>query len=131
MFDEQSGSGGQRNVLGGVVQSCSQDPMTGFYRDGCCHTGPHDHGRHTVCVVLTEAFLSYSKGVGNDLSTPRPEYRFAGLVPGNSWCLCASRFVQAADAGCAPRVRLMSTHEATLNFISLDRLMVFAAPTSS
>ncbi len=128
MFDESAGSGQQRNVLGGPLALCSNRPKTGFYRTGCCHTGPDDHGMHTVCVVLTEAFLSFSKQVGNDLSTPRPEYGFPGLLPGQRWCLCAPRYKQALDAGAAPQVVLTATHEATLQIIELDVLMAHAAP---
>ncbi|MBR9865316.1 MAG: DUF2237 domain-containing protein, partial [Rhodobacteraceae bacterium] len=83
------------NVLGEALKPCSTDPMTGFYRDGCCNTGPADHGKHTVCCLMTEAFLAFSKSRGNDLSTPRPEYGFQGLKPGDRWCLCADRWVQA------------------------------------
>ena len=107
------------NVLGGPLQSCSNDPMTGFFRDGHCNTCAEDHGSHTVCVELTEEFLAVSKYLGNDLSTPRPEFRFPGLKPGDRWCLCASRFLQAHDEGCAPRVSLQSTHRKALEIVPL------------
>ena len=96
--------------------------MTGFYRNGCCDTGPEDQGLHTVCAVMTAEFLALSKYLGNDLSTPRPEYGFAGLKPGDRWCLCASRFLQAHDEGAAPGLHLKSTHKRTLDIIPLDVL---------
>ena len=114
------------NVLGGPLQSCSNDPMTGFFRDGHCNTCAEDHGSHTVCVELTEAFLAVSKYLGNDLSTPRPEFRFPGLKPGDRWCLCASRFLQAHDEGCAPRVSLQSTHRKALEIVPLELLKRYA-----
>lgn len=98
------------NVLGGPLEPCSTDPLTGFFRDGHCNTCTEDRGSHTVCAVMTAEFLAYSKYVGNDLSTPRPEFRFPGLKPGDRWCLCAARFMQAHDEGCAPRVNLNATH---------------------
>jgi uncharacterized protein len=110
------------NVLGGVLESCSTDPVTGFFRNGCCDTGPEDHGLHTVCAVMTDEFLALSKYLGNDLSTPRPEYGFAGLKAGDHWCLCASRFLQAHDEGAAPQVRLRSTHVRTLDIVPLEIL---------
>ena len=110
------------NVLGQPLQSCSLDPVTGFFRNGACDTCSEDRGSHTVCAVMTAEFLAYSKYVGNDLSTPRPEYGFAGLTPGDHWCLCASRFLQAHDEGCAPRVNLAATHERALDIIPLDVL---------
>jgi hypothetical protein len=116
-----------KNVLGTDLQSCSTDPLTGFYRDGCCNTGAEDLGLHTVCVVVTEAFLKYSKSVGNDLSTPMPAYRFPGLKPGDRWCLCAARWKEAYDAGVAPSVVLEATHMSTLEFASLDQLQSHAA----
>lgn len=115
------------NVLGGPLQACSTQPMTGFFRNGCCDTGPGDHGLHTVCAVMTAEFLALSKYLGNDLSTPRPEYGFAGLQPGDRWCLCAGRFVQAHDEGAAPRVNLAATHRATLAVVPLDVLQLYAA----
>ena len=114
-------------MLGGELASCSTDPMTGFYRDGCCGTGPGDAGLHIVCAVMTEDFLRFTKGVGNDLSTPRPEYRFPGLKPGDRWCLCVSRWKEAFDAGCAPGVNLEATHISTLEFVDLDDLRAHAA----
>ena len=126
MFDGVSGGGAQRNVLGGPLTDCSHDPKTGFYRTGCCHTGPDDRGLHTVCVVLTADFLAFSQAVGNDLSTPVPAYGFPGLQPGQRWCLCAARWKQAHDAGKAPHVILSATNEATLDVVSLESLMAHA-----
>lgn len=110
------------NVLGGPLESCSRDPVTGFFRDGHCNTCAEDQGSHTVCAVMTAEFLAYSKYVGNDLSTPRPEFRFAGLNAGDRWCLCAARFLQAHDEGCAPQVKLESTHQAALDIVPLTIL---------
>ncbi|MBI1208281.1 MAG: DUF2237 family protein [Azospirillum sp.] len=115
-----------RNVLGGPLASCSISPMTGFFRNGCCDTGPQDFGSHTICVVLTEAFLEFSRSRGNDLSTPRPEFGFAGLKPGQRWCLCAPRWAEALEAGMAPRVVLTATHEAALAYASLQDLKQYA-----
>ncbi|WP_028031884.1 DUF2237 family protein [Gemmobacter nectariphilus] len=114
------------NVLGGALQTCSTAPMTGFFRNGCCDTGPADHGLHTVCAVMTAEFLALSKYLGNDLSTPRPEFGFAGLKPGDRWCLCASRFLQAHDEGAAPRVNLDATHRRTLEVVPLEILRLHA-----
>ena len=111
-----------QNVLGGELEACSTDPLTGFYRNGCCDTGGEDTGVHTVCVRLTEEFLAYSRDVGNDLSTPRPEYGFAGLQPGDQWCLCASRWAEALEAGRAPEVVLEATHARTLEWVDLKDL---------
>ena len=111
-----------RNVLGEPLQTCSTDPMTGFFRNGACDTCQQDSGSHTVCAVLTAEFLAYSKYVGNDLSTPRPEFNFPGLNPGDGWCLCASRFLQAHDEGCAPQVNLAATHERALDIVPLEVL---------
>lgn len=116
-----------RNVLGGELIPCSLDPVTGFYRNGCCETGPHDLGLHTVCAVMTEEFLAFSKSTGNDLSTPRPEFAFRGLKPGDRWCLCAGRWREALDAGMAPQVILEATHEETLAIVSLGVLKDYAA----
>jgi uncharacterized protein (DUF2237 family) len=116
-----------RNVLGGELTPCSQAPMTGFFRNGCCETGPDDTGLHTVCAVMTAEFLAYSASVGNDLSTPHPEYQFPGLKPGDRWCLCAPRWKEALDAGCAPLVVLESTHEETLAITPLGVLKDHAA----
>jgi uncharacterized protein len=117
---------GARNVLGSELQPCSTDPVTGFFRNGCCETGPHDVGMHTVCAVMTADFLAYSKSVGNDLTTPRPDFAFAGLKPGDRWCLCAPRWKEALDAGCAPKVVLESTHEETLAIVPLGVLKDYA-----
>ncbi len=114
--------GSQRNVLGGLLGSCSEAPITGFFRDGCCNTSDEDLGSHTICVVLTADFLAFSKGRGNDLSTPRPEFGFPGLKPGDRWCLCAARWREALHAGKAPRVVLNATNEAALLIVSLDDL---------
>ena len=119
----EAGGGGRRrsgrNVLGGLLAPCSHDPVTGFYRDGCCNTGPEDAGSHTVCVVMTAEFLAFSKGQGNDLSTPAPEYQFKGLKPGDRWCLCAPRWQEAFAAGRAPQVVLAATHEEALEYAEL------------
>ncbi len=116
------------NVLGGVLEPCSTDPVTGFFRNGCCDTGPMDRGVHTVCATMTAEFLALSKYLGNDLSTPRPEFGFAGLKPGDQWCLCAARFLQAHEEGAAPMVRLDATHQATLDIVPLDILELYALP---
>ncbi|MDU8912774.1 DUF2237 domain-containing protein [Aestuariicoccus sp. MJ-SS9] len=107
------------NVLGGPLELCSNDPVTGFFRDGHCNTCDADQGSHTVCAVMTDEFLAFSKYVGNDLSTPRPEFGFAGLKAGDRWCLCAARFLQAHDEGCAPDVRLEATHQRALDIVPL------------
>jgi uncharacterized protein (DUF2237 family) len=114
------------NVIGGPLEECSRDPLTGFYRDGCCNTGGDDRGVHTVCAVVTEEFLEFSKRAGNDLSTPRPEYGFPGLRPGDGWCLCASRWQEAFEAGVAPPVRLAATHIETLEWVRLADLRAHA-----
>ncbi|WP_415393409.1 DUF2237 family protein [Paracoccus sp. SJTW-4] len=114
------------NVLGQRLQPCSTDPLTGFYRNGCCDTGPEDRGRHTVCVVVTAEFLALSKYLGNDLSTPRPEFRFPGLKPGDRWCLCAARFLQAAEEFAAPRVVLEATHASATEIVPLELLRAHA-----
>ncbi len=115
-----------RNVLGTELQECSRDPLTGFTRTGCCETGPEDTGNHTVCTQVTEEFLVFSKMRGNDLSTPRPEYGFEGLKPGDRWCLCATRWHEAAEAGFAPPVILEATHERALEETSLGDLKYHA-----
>ena len=112
----------QKNVLDTELQDCGIDPMTGFYRDGCCNTGPGDVGTHTVCAIMTDDFLEYSKSKGNDLITPRPEFDFPGLKPGDAWCLCALRWEEARQAGCAPRVKLTSTNIKTLEMLEFDDL---------
>ena len=113
------------NVLGTALALCSTAPVTGFFRDGHCNTCAQDAGSHTVCAVMTAEFLAYSKYVGNDLSTPRPEFGFAGLRPGDSWCLCASRFLQAHDEGCAPRVNLSATHRRALDIVPIEVLRIY------
>ncbi len=110
------------NVLGAPLAACSTDPLTGFFRDGACNTCAEDQGSHTVCAIMTAEFLAYSKYVGNDLSTPRPEFQFAGLRPGDQWCLCAGRFLQAAEEGAAPMVRLEATHQRALDIVPLSVL---------
>lgn len=114
--------GGARNVLGGPLATCCTTPMTGFYRDGNCHTGPQDAGTHVVCARVTQAFLEFSVARGNDLVTPVPQFQFPGLKPGDKWCLCAARWKEALDAGVAPPVVLAATHEKALDFVSLEDL---------
>ena len=114
------------NVLGQTLEPCSNAPLTGFYRNGCCDTGPEDAGSHTVCVIVTAEFLALSKYLGNDLSTPRPEYRFPGLKPGDRWCLCAARFLQAAQEFAAPQVVLASTHIRATKIVPLELLRAHA-----
>ncbi|MGB5278166.1 MAG: DUF2237 domain-containing protein [Gammaproteobacteria bacterium] len=118
------------NVLGTELELCCLDPMTGFNRDGFCSTGSRDVGSHTVCAQVTEAFLEYSRSAGNDLSTPMPDYGFPGLKPGDKWCLCASRWLQAYQAGCAPSVYMRATHERALQVIDLKLLKKFARDLS-
>ena len=115
------------NVLGTALAPCSVNPLTGFFRNGACDTCKQDNGSHTVCAVLTSEFLAYSKYVGNDLSTPRPEFNFPGLKPGQSWCLCAGRFLQAHDEGCAPMINLAATHARALDIVPLAVLQEHAA----
>ena len=119
------------NVLGGKLEGCSTAPMTGFFRDGHCNTCAEDQGSHTVCALMTAEFLAYSKYVGNDLSTPRPEFGFDGLKPGDRWCLCAGRFLQAHDEGCAPKVRLEATHARALDIVPIDVLKEHASGAAS
>ena len=119
-----------RNVLGALLQVCSVSPMTGFGRDGVCHTGPQDIGSHTVCVQMTEAFLDYSLQRGNDLVTPVPEYGFPGLKPGDRWCVCAARWLEAAEAGVAPPVVLEATHERALRTVAMGDLQYHALLTA-
>lgn len=121
-FDPTSPGSGARNVLGGSLGECSSKPQTGFYRDGCCNTGPEDRGVHTVCATMTKEFLEFSRASGNDLSTPMPDFGFPGLKPGDRWCLCAARWREALQAGAAPKVVLTATHERTLDYVSLDEL---------
>lgn len=121
-FDPTSPGKRARNVLGGPLAECSAKPLTGFYRDGCCNTGAQDRGVHTVCALMTREFLEFSRGRGNDLSTPMPEFGFPGLKPGDRWCLCAARWREALNAGAAPKVVLAATHERTLDYVSLEDL---------
>lgn len=115
-----------KNIFGEPLIPCSSDPLTGFYRNSCCDTGPDDHSVHSVCVVLTEEFLLFSKNQGNDLSTPMPQYGFKGLKPGDKWCLCATRWKEALDAGKAPQVVLEASHEYSLEFIDINDLIAHA-----
>lgn len=115
-----------QNVLGSDLEPCCLDPVTGFYRDGSCRVGPEDLGVHAVCVQVTEAFLAFSRARGNDLTTPLPEAGFPGLKPNDRWCLCAARWQEALEAGCAPRVVLTATHEAALEIVTLEDLKRFA-----
>jgi uncharacterized protein (DUF2237 family) len=133
-FDDASsggGGGGPRkrasvNALGGVLEACGTRPVTGFFRNGCCDTSAEDIGSHTVCAVMTAAFLAYSKRAGNDLSTPMPQYGFDGLKPGDRWCLCAPRWQEALDAGNAPDIVLRATHQGALEYCRLEDLKRFA-----
>jgi uncharacterized protein (DUF2237 family) len=130
---EGGGGPGRRpsiNVLGGTLESCSEQPVTGFFRNGCCDTSAQDFGSHTVCAVMTAEFLAFSKQAGNDLSTPVPEYGFPGLKPGDRWCLCAPRWQEAFEAGAAPRVALRATHQDALAYCKLDDLKRFAVDLS-
>ena len=131
MDGESFGGGRQKNVLGGALIPCSVAPMTGFFRDGCCHTSPEDIGSHTVCAVMTNDFLSFSKAAGNDLTTPRAEYGFPGLKPGDRWCLCAARWEQARRAGAAPNVILSATNAACLSVVALEDLRAHAVSSES
>ena len=115
------------NVVGGELLPCSTEPMTGFFREGCCSTGPEDLGSHTVCAVMTAEFLEFSRAAGNDLSTPRPGWGFAGLRPGDRWCLCAARWLEAHRAGCAPAVVLGATHARALDVVPIEALTAYAA----
>ena len=120
----------QYNVLGTPLITCSTDPMTGFFRDGCCATGPEDRGVHTVCAIMDDAFLAFSKQAGNDLITPRPEFSFQGLKAGDQWCLCAARWDEARQAGFAPKIRLAATNRITLALIPLEVLTSYALDAS-
>jgi uncharacterized protein len=111
-----------RNVLGGPLEECGKDPLTGFYRDGCCHTGPQDLGSHTICAVVTAEFLEHQTAIGNDLTTPRPEFRFPGLRPGDRWCVTAANWLRAHEDGAAALVVLASTHERALEVVPLEAL---------
>ena len=119
-----------RNVLGEPLSECCTKPLTGFYRDGSCNTGPEDLGVHTVCTRVDADFLAFSKAAGNDLSTPVPEFGFPGLKPGDCWCLCAERWKEALEAGKAPKVRLTATHDATLEVVPLEVLKRYAIDLS-
>lgn len=116
----------QYNVLGTKLISCSTSPMTGFFRDGCCATGPEDRGVHTVCALMDDAFLTFSKDAGNDLITPRPEFGFSGLKAGDYWCLCAARWEEARQAGKAPKIRLAATNRVTLALVPMEILLTYA-----
>lgn len=120
----------ERNVFGEPLQPCSSSPLTGFYRNGCCSTGPDDAGRHVVCAVMTDEFLAFSKSAGNDLTTPRPEFAFPGLKTGDRWCLLALRWAESLAAGMAPRVVLASTHQAALRDVRLEDLKKYAIDLS-
>ncbi|MDR3472662.1 MAG: DUF2237 domain-containing protein [Devosia sp.] len=120
----------ERNVFGEPLQPCSADPLTGFFRDGYCITGPDDQGRHIVCAEMTAEFLAFSKSRGNDLSTPRPEMAFPGLQPGDRWCLVAERWIEALQAGMAPRIALLSTHQSVLDYVGIETLKLFALDLS-
>jgi len=115
-----------RNVLGGELETCGTDPVTGFFRDGCCHTGPEDFGSHTICAVVTEEFLAHQRTIGNDLTTPMPEFRFPGLVPGDRWCVTAVNWLRAHRDGAAAPVVLASSHEAVLGIVPLEILQQYA-----
>lgn len=117
------------NVFGEPMIACSEAPVTGYFRDGCCNTDATDQGVHTVCAVMTQEFLTFSRSVGNDLSTPRPQWSFPGLKPGDRWCLCAARFKEAYDNGCAPKVVLEATHQRTLSLVSFNELIELAFRT--
>jgi uncharacterized protein len=122
-FDPKGpGGNSARNVLGGPLSECGSKPLTGFYRDGCCNSGRDDLGVHSVCSLMTKEFLEFSLARGNDLSTPMPDFGFPGLKAGDRWCLCAARWREALQAGCAPRVVLTATHERTLDYVTLDDL---------
>jgi uncharacterized protein (DUF2237 family) len=115
------------NVVGGELLPCSHDPLTGFFRDGCCATGPEDAGSHTVCAIVTEEFLRFSALAGNDLTTPRPAWGFPGLRPGDRWCVCAARWLEAYNAGCAPTVVLGATHALAAEIVPVELLIAHAA----
>jgi uncharacterized protein (DUF2237 family) len=121
-------SGKPKNVLGRELQTCSNNPRTGFYRDGCCRTGPTDQGLHLVCALMTHEFLEFSRRRGNDLSTPNPLFDFPGLKPGDRWCLCVERWAEALEAGVAPQVVLEATHISALEFVDLEDLRRYAVP---
>lgn len=120
-----------RNVLGGALEPCGTDPLTGFYRDGCCHTGPEDRGSHTICAVVTETFLEHQQGIGNDLVTPLPQWGFPGLMPGDRWCVTAANWLRAYRDGAAAFVVLASTHERALEVVPLEALRELAVDIPS
>ena len=130
-FQSNTPMDASKNVLGGDLEICCTSPMTGFYRDGYCATGPSDHGRHVVCAVMTQAFLDYTKAQGNDLCTARPEYQFPGLKAGDKWCLCAVRWKEALEAGVAPKVILEATHAKALTIVSLEDLKAHVLETTN
>jgi uncharacterized protein (DUF2237 family) len=115
-----------KNVFGQPLKECSKDPLTGFYRDSCCHTGPQDSGRHLVCAIMTDEFLDFSMEMGNPLKTPMPQYNFPGLNAGDQWCLCALRWKEAYDAGVAPMIDLEATNEKVLDFVTMEQLLEYA-----
>lgn len=115
-----------KNVFGTELATCGNEPKTGFYRDGCCNTGSQDKGVHTVCAIMTDEFLEFSRARGNDLSTPKPQWNFPGLKPGDRWCLCAQRWLEAHQASKAPLVKLEATHEKTLEFVKVETLLDYA-----
>lgn len=121
----------ERNVLGGSLEPCGADPVTGFFRDGCCSTGPEDLGSHTICAVVTDEFLQHQRSIGNDLSTPIPQYGFPGLVPGDRWCVTAGNWLRAHNDGAAAFVVLASTHERALEIVPLDALREHAVDVPS
>jgi uncharacterized protein (DUF2237 family) len=125
-LSQGEGTEAARNALGGPLEPCSFEPNTGFFRDGHCHTCAQDHGSHTVCAVMTAEFLAFSKSRGNDLTTPMPQYDFPGLKPGDHWCLCASRWLEAHEAGKAPKVNLEATNQAALAIVPLEALQAHA-----
>ncbi|NVK50825.1 MAG: DUF2237 domain-containing protein [Cyclobacteriaceae bacterium] len=129
-MDESYEKVADKNVFGEPLIPCSLDPLTGFFRDGCCSTGQTDYGTHTVCAIVTKEFLEFSRKQGNDLITPRPEYLFPGLKPGDKWCLCVLRWKEAYEAGVAPQVVLEATHERSLDFVSLEVMVQFAFKTN-
>jgi len=120
-----------RNVLGGELEPCGTDPVTGFYRDGCCHTGPEDLGSHTICAVVTAEFLEHQRSIGNDLTTPIPHFRFPGLKPGDRWCVTARNWLAAYEAGCPAFVVLAATHERALDVVPLEALQQLAVDVPS
>lgn len=118
-----------KNIFGEPIKACSYNPLTGFYRNGCCDTGIDDHGRHTVCAIMTDEFLQFSKAKGNDLSTPVPQFNFPGLKDGDRWCLCVLRWKEAYEAGCAPYIDLEATNEKSLDFVEMESLLEYAYKT--